>query len=108
MGWMESKCQDYKNFKFVYHCLCKALDSVTWNDIKAIVIAYNVPVVLVKAIMALDDAEVVTSDGTFDEIKLSMGVWEDDNFAPYLYDIVIDYVLRNASNDQTLGVPLHG
>ena len=38
--------------------------------------------------------EVVTSDGTSDEIKLSVGVLQGDTLAPYLFDIVIDYVLR--------------
>jgi hypothetical protein len=50
---------------------------VKWNYIKAILIAYNVPVLLVNAIIALYNgasAEVVTSDGTSNEIKLSVGV----------------------------------
>ena len=68
-----------KNFKFVctFIDFCKAFDSVEWNYIKAILIAYNVPVLLVNAIMAQYNgasAEVVTSDGTSDEIKLSVGM----------------------------------
>ena len=52
-------------------------------------------------------AEVVTSDETSDEIKLTVGVLQGDTLAPYLFDIVIDYVLRNAIEKQTLGITLH-
>ena len=45
--------------------------------------------------------------GTSDEIKLSVGVLQGDTLAPYLFDIVIDYVLRNATEKQTLGITLH-
>ena len=51
-------------------------------------------------------AEVVTSDGTSDEIKLSVGVLQGDTLAPYLFDIVIDYVLRKATEKQILGINL--
>ena len=81
-----------------------------WIYIKAILIADNVPVLLVNAIMALYNeasAEVVTCDGTSDEIKLSVGVLQGDTLTPYLFDIVIDYVLRNATEKQTLGITLH-
>jgi hypothetical protein len=64
----------------------------------------------VNAIMALYNgaaAEVVTSNGTFDEIKSSVGVLQSDTLASYLFDIVIDYVLRNAIENQTLGITLH-
>ena len=58
-----------KNFRFVctFIDFCKAFDSVKWNYIEAILFAYNVPVMLVNAIMASykgASAEVVTSDGT--------------------------------------------
>ena len=100
------------NFRFVctFIDFCKAFDSVKWNYIEAILFAYNVPVILVNAIMALykgASAEVVTSDGTSDEIKLSVGVLQGDTLAPYLFDIVIDYVLRNATENQKLGITLH-
>ena len=51
-------------------------------------------------------SELVTSNGTSDEIKLSVGFLEGDTLAPYLFDIVIDIVLRNVTEIQTLGVTL--
>jgi hypothetical protein len=48
----------------------------------------------------------VTRNGTSDEIKLSVGFLEGDTLAPYLFDIVIDIVLRNVTEIQTLGVTL--
>jgi hypothetical protein len=51
-------------------------------------------------------SELVTRNGTSDEIKLSVGFLEGDTLAPYLFDIVIDIVLRNVTEIQTLGVTL--
>jgi Reverse transcriptase (RNA-dependent DNA polymerase) len=92
-----------KNFRFVctFIHFCKAFDSVKWKYIKAILTAYNVPVLLVNAIMA------PYNDGTSDEFKLSVGVLQGDTLAPYLFDIVIDYVLRNAIEKKPLGITLH-
>ena len=36
-----------------------------------------------------------------------MGVLRGDTLAPYLFDIVIDYVLRKATENQNLGNTLH-
>ena len=101
-----------KNFRLVctFIDFCKAFDSVKWSYIKAILIAYHVLVMFVNAIIALYDgasAEVVTSNGTFDEIKSSVGVLQSDTLALYLFDIVIDYVIRNAIENQTLAITLH-
>ena len=52
-------------------------------------------------------AEADTSDGTSDEIKLFVGMFIGDTLAPYLFYIVIDYVLRNATEKQALGITLH-
>ena len=35
------------------------------------------------------------------------GVLQGDTLAPYLFDIVIDYVLRKATENQNLGITLH-
>ena len=72
LGRLFEVAKTKKNFRFVctYIDFCKAFDSVKWNCI-AILIAYNVPGMLVNAIMTLykgASAEVVTGDGTSDEI----------------------------------------
>jgi hypothetical protein len=40
-------------------------------------------------------------------MRLSVGVLQGDTLAPYLFDIVIDYVLRNATEDETIGISSH-
>jgi subtilase family serine protease len=46
--------------------------------------------------------------GTSDEIKLSVGVLQVDTLASYLFDIVIDYILRKTTEKQALGNTLNG
>jgi hypothetical protein len=88
----------------------KAFDSIRWTYIRAVLLAYNVPVKLVKLIMALycgAKAKVKYSNDKFtDYISLSVGVLQGDTLAPYLFVIVLDYVLRMALENQKLGVRL--
>ena len=84
---------------------CKAFDSVSWVQMEAILIAYQVPLELVAAIMSMycgaqagiqnEDGEVVDEN----RIDLSVGVLQGDTLAPYLFVIVMDFVLRKAMID---------
>jgi hypothetical protein len=84
---------------------CKAFDSISWIQIEAILYAYQVPVELVQAVMSiyhgakagLRDSEGQVSDDT--TFNLSVGVLQGDTLAPYLFVIVMDFVLRTAMND---------
>lgn len=70
---------------------------------EAILISYHVPIELVSAIMSLyksSSARVCTTDGLSDPILLSRGVLQGDTLAPYLFIVVMDYILRNAINDE--------
>ena len=90
---------------------CKAFDSVSWVQMEAILVAYQVPTELVAAIMSMycgaragiqnEDGEVV-DDNQFD---LSVGVLQGDTLAPYLFIIVMDFVLRK-SMIESCGVQL--
>ena len=58
---------------------------------------YGLPYKLVKAITELYDgttAEIQTSDGSSDTFSTSSGVLQGDTLAPYLFVIMLDYVLR--------------
>jgi exonuclease III len=83
----------------------KAFDSVKWTYIEAILAAYAVPPLLINAIMALyrgASATVSTQFGLSPEsIDLSVGVLQGDTLAPYLFIIVIDYVMRTALDDKS-------
>jgi Reverse transcriptase (RNA-dependent DNA polymerase) len=88
----------------------KAFDSVNWNWMRAILLAYNVPIKLVNTIMSLyhgATAKVKLENNEFtDFISLSSGVLQGDTLAPYLFIIVLDYVLRTALPDESLGIQL--
>ena len=84
----------------------KAFDSVTWTSILSILLAYGIPPLLVNAVLALykgAKAQVFTSDGTSDPFSLTTGVLQGDTLAPYLFVIVVDYVMRKAVVDDSLG-----
>ena len=84
---------------------CKAFDSVSWSQIEAILYAYGVPAELVLAIMSIytgakaglrDMEGQVGEDSSF---NLSVGVLQGDTLAPYLFIIVLDFVLRSSMVD---------
>ena len=85
---------------------CKAFDSVSWVQIEAILYAYQVPYQLVQAIMSIYNgakAGLRDSDGQLQDentFNLSVGVLQGDTLAPYLFIIVMDFVLRDAMTDE--------
>ena len=88
----------------------KAFDSVKWEWIEAILAAYNVPASLIAAIMSLYHgarAKVRFAPDKFtDFISLSVGVLQGDTLAPYLFVIVLDWVLSSAIVVDDLGIQL--
>jgi hypothetical protein len=89
----------------------KAFDSVSWDWIRAILLHYNVHVTLVDAIMSLyvgARAKVrYDTDKFTDFINLSVGVLQGDTLAPYLFIIVMDFILRTAlDGDTCLGLKI--
>jgi len=81
---------------------CKAFDSISWVQIEAILYAYQVPSELVQAIMSIyygAKAGLMDSDGQLlDEntFSLSVGVLQGDTLVPYIFIIVMDFVMRSA------------
>lgn len=77
----------------------KAFDSISWDYLRAILIAYRVPLKIVNAIMSMYDganAKIRTSDGLTAAIPLGQGVLQGDTLAPYLFIIVMDWITRKA------------
>mgnify|MGYP000715164312 CR=1 FL=1 len=84
----------------------KAFDSVNWIMLEKILLAYYVPPILVTAIMSLykgSSTFVKTSDGISEKINLAAGVIQGDTLAPYLFVLVMDWILRTAIPDSSIG-----
>ena len=61
--------------------------------------AYGIPEELVTAISIMFEdtsAKVITPDGETETISILAGVLQGDTLAPYLFVIVIDYIMRKA------------
>lgn len=77
----------------------KAFDCVDRKALKDILAFYNTPVTFINAIMSLytDTAACVrTSSGCTDEFDTTSGVLQGDTLAPYLFVIVMDYIMRTS------------
>ena len=90
---------------------CNAFDSVSWDQMEAILYAYHVPSDLVRAVMSAYHgvpAVILNTDGEVtNEAKsnLSVGVLQGDTLAPFLFILVMDFVLRKAVVE-SLGVQI--
>ena len=76
----------------------KAFDSINREALFHILELYGIPAPLIKAIRLLYDssyAKVQTADGLTDFFRTLLGVLQGDTLAPFLFIIVLDYVLRN-------------
>ena len=77
----------------------KAFDSIHRGKLMNILRAYGIPERTVQSISDVYDntsAKVLTPDGETDTFPILAGVLEGGTRAPYLFIIVLDYVLRRA------------
>ena len=75
----------------------KAFDSIHRCMMMTILKAYDVPPRLLAAINKLHEntrAIVITPDGETEFFQIIAGVLQEDTLAPYLFAIVLDYVMR--------------
>ena len=69
---------------------------------KDILLAYGLPAQTVGAVMSLytgTTAHVLTPDGPSDSFGVSAGVLQGDTLAPYIFVLVVDYVMRRAIDE---------
>ena len=81
----------------------KAFDSVHRGKMMKILAAYGIPKELCNAISTLYEgtrARILTPDGETDYFDLLAGVLQGDTLAPYIFVIVIDYVMRNTIGEE--------
>ena len=77
----------------------KAFDSINREIMFKMLAAYGIPQSIVDAIAIIYDnvrAKVLSPDGETDWFNLFVGVLQGDTLAPYLFIIVLDYVMRQA------------
>ena len=75
----------------------KAFDSIHRGKMLKILKAYDVPPNLLNAISLLYEdtkAKIITPDGDTDFFQIASGILQGDTLAPYLFVIVLDYVMR--------------
>ena len=75
----------------------KAFDSLVRGALPLVLRAYNVPEQLIAAVMALyhdTRAAVITPDGLSNYFRTTSGVLQGDTLAPFLFVLVLDWVLR--------------
>ena len=88
----------------------KAFDSISREKMFEILKLYGIPQKIISAIRALytsTKAKVVSSDGDTDIFEIHAGVLQGDTLAPFLFIIVLDYVLRisvDLSNDKGIKI----
>ena len=90
----------------------KAFDSVNRLKMMKILKAYGIPGQLIEAIAKLymdTRARILSPDGETEFFKILAGVLQGDTLAPYLFTIVIDYIMRLTIEDKSsqLGFTLH-
>ena len=70
---------------------------------------YGIPNEIIKAIMTMYkniQVFVRSPDGDVEFFDIIAGVLQGDTLAPYLFIIVLDYVLRNLDQNKNLGFTL--
>lgn len=81
----------------------KAFDSINREAMFHILGLYGIPSAIIKAIQLLYESSfsrVQTADGLTDFFKTMVGVLQGDTLAPFLFIIVLDYVLRNCLSEE--------
>ena len=87
----------------------KAFDSIDRSKMEQILLAYGIPEKVVKGIMMMysnTQAFVRSPDGDTEYFDINAGVLQGDTLAPYLFIIVLDYVLRILDTHRHLGFTL--
>ncbi len=88
-----------KSLAITFVDFSKAFDSINRNALFHILNLYGIPAPLVLAIKRMYDSstsKVKTPEGLTDAFATLMGVLQGDTLAPFLFVIVVDYLLRQS------------
>ena len=102
--------QDYQLPLTVTFIDFKAFDSINREVMFAVLRHYGIPEPLVNAIGALynNSKSAVMVDGNISEpFEVSTGVLQGDILAPFLFIVLVDYLLKKATSDLDSGAVTH-
>ena len=89
----------------------KAFDSINRDKMFNVLLAYGILSQIIEGIKGLyldTMAQVVTKDGNTNFFPIIAGVQQCETLAPYLFIIILDYVMRIAlAKDDNFGITLH-
>lgn len=80
----------------------KAFDSVDRTNMFTILKSYGIPdkiVQLIKSVYDQTTARVVSPDGITELFRVLAGILQGDTLAPYIFIVIVDYILRKAFAD---------
>ena len=103
---IEGATKHQTNAVVIFDYFRRAFDSVDRRSLRDVLSTYRVPPRLANGIMALyrdTTASVLTPDGETEEFETSSGVLQGDTLAPFLFLLLLDWVLRVAIPDDTNG-----
>ena len=92
----ESKLSN-RDLALVFFDFSKAFDSVDRNKLFEILKLHGIPDKIISAIKVLytdTSSTILTRDGETPAFSISSGILQGDTLAPFLFIIVVDYVMR--------------
>ena len=100
-----------KEAVFIFVDFSKAFDSIDRSKMFDILSLYGIPEFIIEAIKVLytdTSSTILTPDGETEPIDILAGILQGDTLAPFLFIIVLDYVLRKSLDiNNENGLQLH-
>ena len=100
-----------KEAVFIFVDFSKAFDSIDRAKMFQILALYGIPKPIIDAIRVLytnTSSTVLTPDGETNPIDILAGILQGDTLAPFLFILVLDYVLRQSLDlNNTSGFQIH-
>jgi len=85
----------------------KAFDTIKWNELWAILRAYRIPEIIIRAIRSLylgSNGRVRFNESRSEPFFFHAGVKQGDVLSPFLFIICMDFLTRKAFPDLALGI----
>ena len=111
--WIIKKAIKFpKNIYFCFIDYAKAFDCVDHNKLWKILKEMGIPdhlTCLLRNLYAGQEATVRTGHGTTDWFQIGKGVYQGCILLPYLFNVYIEYIMRNAGLDEAqAGIKIAG